>query len=71
MCMDNLRDTLSGERLLSEPPLDVVQDLSMRRVGLVKKILKSKVCRAKTIAEMLGEDPATVYRGRRQFIRYR
>jgi hypothetical protein len=33
--MDDLRDALTGERLLPEPPLDIVQHLSVRWVVLI------------------------------------
>ena len=59
--MNNLRDTLSRKSLLPEPSLDIVEDLSMRRVGLVQQVLKRKVRRPKTVTEVLREDPATIW----------
>lgn len=58
--MDNLSDTLASESLFTESPLDVVQDLCVDRVLLIQNVLELKVGRAKTVAEMLSEDPSTV-----------
>lgn len=58
--MDDLRDTLTREGLLPEPPLDVVEHLRMRRVRLVEQVLQREVRRAEAVAKVLGEDPAAV-----------
>ena len=58
--MDNLSDTLSGECLLPETPLDVVQHLSVRGIGLVKDVLEGQISRTETVTEMLSKDPTAV-----------
>jgi len=54
-------DTLSGERLLAEAPLDVVQNLCVGCVGFVQYISELEVRGTQTIAEVLSEYPATIY----------
>ena len=60
MSVNNLSDTLASKGLLPEPPLDVVEDLSMRRVILVQDILELQISRPEAVAEMLGKNPTTV-----------
>lgn len=59
--MHSLGDTLPRKRLLPEPSLDIVQNLSVRRVRLVEDVLEAEVGWAEPVAEVLGEDPAAVY----------
>lgn len=61
MRMHSLRNTLPRKRLLPEPPLDIVQNLSVRRVRLVEDVLEAEVGWAEPVTEVLGEDPAAVY----------
>lgn len=60
MVVDDLGDTFPGEGLLPESSLDVIQHLGMGRVVLIQHILELKICRAETVAEVLGEDPSRV-----------
>lgn len=60
MRMNNLRDTLPRERLLPEPPLDIIEDLRVRRVRLVEQVPEREVCGPEAVAEVLCEDPAAV-----------
>lgn len=61
MRMHSLRNTLPRKRLLPEPSLDIIQDLSMRRVRLVEDVLKTEVGGPETVTEVLGKDPAAVF----------
>ena len=58
--MNNLRDTFTRKGFFAEPALDVVQHLCVRHVVLVQHVFELQVCRPKTIAEVLCEDPATI-----------
>jgi hypothetical protein len=58
--MDDLCDALTRKRLLPEPPFDVIQHLSVRRIVLVQDVPKLKVRRTEAVAEVLREDPPTV-----------
>ena len=58
--MDDLCDTLSRESLLPEPPLDVIEDLGVRRVGLVQDVLEAEIRLPKAITEVLRENPSTI-----------
>lgn len=57
---DNLHDALAGECLFSETFLDVVKDFSMSRVGFVEDAEEGEVCRAETVAKVLGENPTSI-----------
>ena len=57
---DDFLDAFTRESLFSETTLDVVEDLSVRRVRFVECIFESKVSRTETVAEVLREDPAAV-----------
>ena len=59
--MDDLSDALTREGLLSEADLDVVEDLSVRRVGLVQNVLEREICRSKPVTKVLCKDPSAVY----------
>jgi len=57
---NGLLDALTREGLFTESTLDVVENLSVCCVRLVENSTKTEVRRAKTVTEMLGEDPARV-----------
>lgn len=61
VCMDNLLDALPCERLLTEPPLDIIQHLRVRGVCLVEDVAELQVRGAQTVTEVLREDPAAVF----------
>ena len=61
MRMKHLRNALSRERLLPKPSLDVIEHLSMRRIGLVQNIFQTQVRRPKTVTEVLSKDPTAIY----------
>jgi len=63
---DSFLNALSGECLLTEATLDVVENFSVGCVGLVENSAESEVGRAETVAEVLSEDPAGV--GIRRFL---
>ena len=58
--MDDLCDTFTGESLLSEAPLDVVQNFGVRRIILVQDVLELEVRGTKPVAEVLSENPTAV-----------
>lgn len=58
--LDHLSNGLSGESLLSESPLDVVEHLRVVWVAVIEYLLERQVCLTQTVAEMLGKDPSTV-----------
>jgi len=60
MCLDNVRDTLSGERLFAEPALDIVKHLCMARVRLVQDIFETDVRRPEAVAEVLCKNPTAI-----------
>jgi hypothetical protein len=60
MGVDDVRDALTRERLLTEAALDVVQDFLMCRIRLIENVLERKIRRAKAVAEMLSKYPTTV-----------
>jgi hypothetical protein len=60
MSLNHVLDTLSSERFLSEPPLDVVQDIGVNGVILVKNVFELEVRSTETVAEVLCEDPAAI-----------
>jgi len=60
MGVNDVRDTLACECLFAETAFDIVQDLLVRRIRLVKNVLERQIRRAETVAEMLREDPAGV-----------
>lgn len=62
MSVDDLSDTLAGESLLPETPLDVIEHFSMRGVILVQNVLKLKIRGTKAVTEMLCENPAAVWK---------
>ena len=57
---DDFQDTLARESFLSEPDLNIVEDLRMSRVRFVQNVLESEVSRAQSVTEMLSENPSTV-----------
>lgn len=61
MGKDDIHNALTGVSLLTEASLDIVQDFGMSRVALVENGLELMVSRSKSVAEMLGEDPSTIY----------
>jgi len=61
MSHDDILNTLPREGLLPEPRLDVVEHLRMGGVILIQHVLKLQVRRAETVAEMLSEDPPSIY----------
>lgn len=63
MRVNDLRDTLASESLLPESSLDIVQHFSVGRIGFIQQVLELKVRVAKSVTEVLGEDPSTVYWG--------
>lgn len=60
MSLDDLSNGFSGERLLSEPRLDLVQDFSVIWVRVVQSILQRKVGSSKAVAEVLSKDPSDI-----------
>lgn len=58
--MDNLLDALSCKSLLTESPLNIIEDFSMNWVGLIQYVLELVVCLAETIAEVLSKYPTTI-----------
>jgi len=58
--MDDLRDTLPRESLLSEAAFDIVEHLGMSSVVLVQDVLELQICRAKTVAKVLRENPPAI-----------
>jgi hypothetical protein len=62
MGVNDVRNTLARERFFAETALDIVQDFLVRRIRLVQNVLEGEIRRAKTVAEMLCEDPAAVCR---------
>ena len=58
--MDDLLNALSCESLLTEPPLDIIEDFSVNWVGLVQHVPKLKVRLAETITEVLSKYPTTI-----------
>lgn len=61
MCVNNLSDTLSSERLLPEPPLDIVENFSVCGVVLVQDVFQAQVRLTKSVTEMLREYPSAIY----------
>lgn len=61
MCMYHLGNALSCECLFSEASLDVIEYLGMGRVRLVEDILQCKIGRPETVAEVLRENPTTIW----------
>ena len=41
--MDDLGDTLASEGLLTETPLDVIQDLRMGRILIIEDVFELKI----------------------------
>lgn len=66
--MNNLLNTLSRESLLTESPLDIIENLSVSCVGLIQHVSELEVCLAKPITEMLSEYPSTIYKSNRSSI---
>ena len=59
--MDDLRDTLPRESLLSEAALNIVEHFGMRGIVLVQDVLELEICRAKTVAKVLRKNPPAIY----------
>ena len=60
--MNDLGDTFTSESLLTEAALDIVEHFGMGRVRFVQEILESEIRSPETVAEVLCEYPAAVYR---------
>lgn len=60
MGMDDLGNALPRKGLLSETPLDIVEDLGMKRVRLIQDVPQMEICRPEAIAKVLCKDPTTV-----------
>ena len=60
MGVDNIRDALTRERLVTEAALDIHQNFLVRRVRIVENVLERKIRCAEAVAEMLRKNPATV-----------
>jgi hypothetical protein len=60
--LNNIRDTLTGEGLLAEAALNIVEHLCMIRVRFVQDILEPDIRRPEAVTEVLREDPAAIYR---------
>jgi hypothetical protein len=56
--MDDLLNTFPSESFLPESHLDVIENFSVRRDGLIQYVPEVKVSRTQTVAEVLSEDPA-------------
>ncbi len=59
--MNHVGDTLTCERLLTETPFDIVQNLGVSGVRLIEDVLEGKIRGAKAVAEVLRKDPARVW----------
>ena len=58
--MNRLRNTLASKRLLTEPPLDIIQHLRMSRVALIQHTTKLQIRLPEAVAEVLCENPTDV-----------
>jgi hypothetical protein len=58
--LDDLSDRVSSKRLLPEPGLDLVEDLGVVGIVVVKDLLEREVGGTKTVAEVLSKDPSDV-----------
>jgi hypothetical protein len=58
--MNDLSDTLASKGLLTESPLDIVQNFRMDRILVVQDVLELQIGRTEAVAEVLSEDPSTV-----------
>jgi hypothetical protein len=61
MGVDDLGDTFSSECFLAETALNIIEHLSVRRLGLVQHVLELEVRRTEPVAEMLSKYPTTIY----------
>lgn len=57
---NDVLDAFTGESLLSETTLDVVEYFGMGWVRFVKNVLECKIRGAKAVAEMLSENPSAI-----------
>jgi hypothetical protein len=57
---DGLRDTLPSEGLLPEPLFDVIENFTVKRVGIIQDIFECQVCGTEAVTEVLGEDPTGI-----------
>ena len=57
---NHFSDTLACESFLAETPFDVVQNFGMSRVRLIENVFEGEIRGAKTVTEVLREDPANV-----------
>jgi hypothetical protein len=58
--VNSFGNTLARKGLFTKTALDVVQNLRMSRVRLVKNVLQRKIRCAETVAEMLCKNPTTI-----------
>ena len=58
--MDNLSNALPRERLFSETPLDIVEDLCVKCVRLVQDVPQVEIRRPEAVAKVLRKDPTAI-----------
>jgi hypothetical protein len=59
--MNHVGDTLTCETLLTESPLDIVQNLGVSGVRLIEDVLESEIRGAEAVTEVLRKNPASVW----------